>query len=222
MTTELQELLTIVRRRRSVRHFRPDPVPETALQRIMEAARWAPSGGNGQNYLFGVITDQRQREALANAAGNQQWVAEAPVIIACCARLHRPAEEGEFSRRVNELRWGEAAWTWINSCPDPYYQSLFLMNSAPLIPGAHIQLAAAACGLGTCWIGYLDIARASEILQLPADVRCYFLMPLGWPAETEARPSSRKPLSEITFGDAWGQGWPPAAADDCEPNSVTD
>ncbi len=204
----MTSLFSAIYNRRSVRHYKSDPIPEAVLQQIMEAARWSPSGGNGQQYVFGIVTDAAKRQALAEAAGNQLWIAEAPVVIACCARLYLPEEESEFSREVNNLRWGKEASDWFRSCSNPLHMALLFMNSTPLIPGEHIQLAAAAHGLGTCWIGWLDIARASDILELPDDVRCYFLMPLGYPAEHKRR--GRKLLTEITFGNGWNEPWQPA------------
>lgn len=206
---ETEHLFTALYNRRSVRHFRPDPIAPQVLHRIMEAARWAPSGGNAQSHVFGIVTDEEKKRALAEAAGGQMWIAGAPVVIAACARLYKPQEESDFSQEVNRLRWGKEAYDWFQSCPNPYHMALLFMNSAPLIPGAHIQLAASAHGIGSCWIGYLDIARASDILRLPEDVRCYFLIPLGYPAEDKRRP--RKPLAELTFHDVWKQSWDTAA-----------
>jgi nitroreductase/N-acetylglutamate synthase-like GNAT family acetyltransferase len=204
----MYSIFNAIQTRHSVRKYKSDPIPEQVLQQIMEAARWAPSGGNGQTHIFGVVKDPDKRQALAQAAGEQLWIADAPVVIACCARLYKSEEESDFSRQVNYLRWGKEAYDWFRSCPNPYHLALLFQNSVPLIPGAHIQLAAAAHGLGTCWIGHLDITKASNILGLPEDVRCYFLMPLGYPAEEKRRP--RKPLREITFADEWDQEWLPA------------
>lgn len=205
-----KSLFQAIMKRRSIRSFKNDPIPQHILQQIMEAARWAPSGGNGQNHVFGIVTDTEKRRALAEAAGNQEWIAEAPVVIACCAKLYKPEEESDFSKKVNKLRWGSEAFSWFSSCPNPYDMALLFCNSVPLMPGAHIQLAAAAHGLGTCWVGYLDINKASDILGLPEDVRCYFLMPLGYP--NEAGEAERNPLTQMTFGNSWGEDWTPAAA----------
>lgn len=203
-----KSLFDTIQTRRSVRRFRPDPIPDPILFRILEAARWAPSGGNSQDWSFGVVTDHGRRRELAEAAGHQHWIADAPVILACCTHLYRPEEESDFGREVNDLRWGAETARWLRSPEDPYRMGLVMQNATPLIPGAHIQLAATSYGIGSCWIGYLDIARAGSILGLPQDWRCHFLMPLGYPDETERR--DRKPLGTITFADAWGQPWLPA------------
>ena len=195
--------------RRSIRSFRQDPVPVSILHKLLEASRWAPSGGNSQNHIFGVITDEAMKLALARAAGEQMWIAEAPVVLACCARLYMPEEESDFSKEVNTLRWGKDAFDWFQSCPDPYYMALLFHNSVPLMAGSYLQLAAAEYGLGTCWIGFLDIEKASDLLRLPPDIRCYFLMPLGYPAENPE--PDRLPLSHFTFSEMWPDDWPLAS-----------
>ncbi|MGE5654124.1 MAG: nitroreductase family protein [Bacillota bacterium] len=201
-------LFATIYNRRSVRRYKSDPIPEAVLHQVMEAARWSPSGGNGQGYCFGIITDAEKRLALAKAAGDQLWIAEAPVVIACCAKLESPWYGEEFGRRVNVLRWGPELMQWLDTASDPWSAALLMENATPLIPGEHIQLAAAAYGIGTCWIGYLDIKQAGEVLGLPDDWRCYFIMPMGYPDEEKRRP--RKPLEEITFSDQWGEKWLPA------------
>lgn len=202
------DVFATIYNRRSVRRYKSNPVPDAVLHQIMEAARWSPSGGNGQGYCFGIVTDAEKRLALAHAAGDQLWIAEAPVVIACCAKLGQPWYGEDFGRRVNELRWGPELMQWLDTAPSPWAVPLMMQNATSMIPGAHIQLAAAAHGIGTCWIGYLDIHRAGEILGLPEDWRCHFIMPLGYPAEEKRRP--RKPLDEITFSDQWGGRWLPA------------
>lgn len=204
----MKSLLQTIAERRSIRKFQSKPIPDELLQRILESARWAPSGGNSQPWSFGVVKSREAKQALAAAAGEQYWIAEAPVVIACCAQLVLSEEESEFSRRVNRLRWGEAVESWMTAAPASY-RALVLGNASPHIPGAHIQLTAAHYGIGSCWVGFLDIARASEILGLPENWRCYYLIPLGYPAEEPVAPE-RKPLADLTFAESWGQTWQPA------------
>jgi nitroreductase len=68
--------------RRSIRRFKPAPIPEEKLHKIMEAARLAPSAGNLQPWIFIVGKDKVMREKLAEAADNQYCIAGVPVIIA--------------------------------------------------------------------------------------------------------------------------------------------
>jgi len=74
-------LMETIRGRRSIRRYRPDPVPREKLDAILEAARLAPSWKNQQCWRFIVVTDEAKRRAITKRG----WTAEAPVIIVGCA-----------------------------------------------------------------------------------------------------------------------------------------
>ena len=63
-------------------------------------------------------------------------------------------------------------------------------------------MAAVNFGLNACWVGYLDIARASQILNLPDHIACLYLMPVGY-ADDKPEKIERKPLEELVFYDEW-------------------
>lgn len=75
-----------VKNRRSVRAYKDKPVPKETLDRILEAGRLAPSANNRQARKFVVVTDAALREKLTQAANNQNFVGQAPVIIAAVDR----------------------------------------------------------------------------------------------------------------------------------------
>jgi len=81
------ELMEAIRKRVSIRNFLEKPLPDELIEEILDAARLAPSGGNGQNWVFGVVKDVKLKTQLAYAAGNQMWIASAPVVFACCADI---------------------------------------------------------------------------------------------------------------------------------------
>lgn len=98
-----------IEKRRSIRCYATTPIPEQALNDMLEAARLAPSGGNGQNCYFGVVTDPARKKDLAIAAGEQMWIAHAPMVIALCSAIdYNTANmpEDDFSLEVNRLRYG--------------------------------------------------------------------------------------------------------------------
>ncbi|MEW6523055.1 MAG: nitroreductase family protein [Bacillota bacterium] len=74
-----------IQNRRSIRRYRPDPVPQDALLRVLDAARLAPSAGNRQPWRFVVVSDASMRRELVPACRGQQFVGQAPVVIAACA-----------------------------------------------------------------------------------------------------------------------------------------
>ena len=199
------EFIDVIRARRAIRSFRPDAIPKAALRQILEAGRLAPSGGNAQNWYFGVVTDATLKEQLARAAGQQMWIASAPVVLALCADISfdlKEADEDNFALTVNHCRFGEPLVDYCNAYPDRRAMNLLWHNAAGTTAGQQMYLAAVDLGLGACWVGYLDIAQASKLLQLPDHVACLFLMPIGYPAEVP-EDIERKSIDQIVFRDRW-------------------
>ncbi len=166
-----------MRTRTSVRGYRSDPVSDDTLKRILDAARIAPSGKNGQPWTFIVIRDRDIRERLVPACKGQSFIAEAPVVIAACGR--------------EDLAYQKMGGYW---------------NSLPVDIGItfdHLMLAAVAEGLGTCWIGAFIEEEVRSILGVPPEVKIVALTPLGFPkGDRMTRP--RKPLEEIIMHERWG------------------
>ncbi|MEO0189831.1 MAG: nitroreductase family protein, partial [candidate division WOR-3 bacterium] len=79
------EFYEVIRKRRSVRKYRPDPIPEDVLNRILDAGRIAPSAKNIQPWKFIVIKDPENKKKVAEACRGQHWMADADVIICGCA-----------------------------------------------------------------------------------------------------------------------------------------
>ena len=200
-------VMEAIQKRRSARSYLDRPIEDTLILELLEAARLAPSGGNGQNHVFGVVKDQEIKLALARVAGNQMWIAEAPVVIACCARLGadlKDLPESDFGLRVDELRFTRPFIQYLNAYPDRKAVSSLFVNAAPLIPAEHMVLAAAAHGIQACYIGWLDVWEASRILNLPGDIACLFLLPMGYP-KREPGKKKLKSLDEISFFDRYGK-----------------
>lgn len=168
------EFYEVVRRRLSVRSYKSDPVPEEVLNRILEAGRLAPSAKNLQPWKFIVIKDQDIRQKLVSACHEQKFVAEAPVAICVC--------------EVESEAWGGMGGYW---------------GAGPVdvtIALEHMILAAAAEGLGTCWIGAFVEADVRKVLEIPEGVKPIALTPLGYAAR-EFKPRPRKPLADIVCYD---------------------
>ncbi len=166
-----------IRQRTSVRAYKSTPVDIEKIDRILDAARRAPSGKNGQPWIFIVVTDAETRKKLVPACKNQAFLAQAPVIIVACGR--------------EEYAYKKMGGYW---------------NSLPVDIGIaveHLMLAAEAEGLGTCWIGAFIEEEVRAILQVPAEVKIVALTPVGYPAaEKSFRP--RKELREIIMREKWG------------------
>lgn len=199
------KLIEAIRNRVSVREFSDKPIPQQVIDEMLEAARQSPSGGNGQTYRLGVVTDEALKLQLAQAAGEQKWIAEAPLVIACCADISwdlRDAPKDDFGLIVNKLRFGDALVSYTNAFPDRRCMKSLFANATPLIPAEHMFLVAVSHGLSACFVGYLDTEKASRILKLPEHIMCLFLLPIGYP-KSDTIPQEKKGIKEISFKNTW-------------------
>jgi len=168
------DVLKAIQSRRSIRAYDSHEVEEDKLMRVLESGRLSPSAGNRQERRFIIIRDANTRKLLCEAAGNQRFVAEAPVVIAACS------VEKEY----------------VMSCG----QLAYPIDTAIAVD--HMTLQAVEEGLGTCWIGAFDEKKVKEILQIPDDVRVVSLLPLGYPS-TAPQSKPRKSLDEIVLWEKW-------------------
>ncbi|UCG90896.1 MAG: nitroreductase family protein [candidate division WOR-3 bacterium] len=159
------EYYEVIKKRKSVRKYKSDRIPDDVLNRILDAGRLAPSAKNYQPWHFIVIREPEMKQKVAEACVNQHFIAEADVIICGCA-----LEKIAWDRMGNYM----ASW--------PHDLSIAL---------DHIILAAANEGLGTCWIGKFDEKMVKDLLQIPEEVRVVALTPVGYPAEV---PKERRRL----------------------------
>lgn len=171
-----ESLLTLFKRRRSIRRYKPDPVPDEMVEQLLKAARWAPSASNRQPWEFIVVRDEAIRKQVAQHAAFYfiKWahVGEAPLLIVMCGNARNPAYRRFLHEDIG-------------------------------LAGAQIMLQAKALGLGTCWIGALDRKAVAGILKIPEHLEIVGLLTVGFPAE-DPPPPPRKPLSEIVHYDVYG------------------
>ncbi len=166
------DVIDCIKQRRSIRSFLPAAVPRTLIEKVLQAAVYAPSAGNWQPWHFVVVENSGQRRALAKAAADQDFIAEAPVVIVVCAEPARG--EQTYGDRAREL--------------------YCLQDTAAAIQ--NLLLAAHASELGTCWVGDFDEGAIAKLLQIGEPYRPVAVIPLGYPGET---PNARwrRPLSEV-------------------------
>jgi nitroreductase len=165
---------TLFERRFSCRSFTPEPLDREALTPFLEAARWAPNGGNLQPWRFVVVCDGALRGQIAGAAFGQGFLAQAPVVIVVCSVPEESARiYGQRGRDLYCLQDTAAA-------------------------AENLLLAAADADLGGCWVGAFDELRVAQILDLALGWRPVALLALGCPAEREPQ-RSRRPIDEIVL-----------------------
>lgn len=164
-----------IRTRKSVRAFSDRDVSDEVLDKILDAARLAPSANNKQEWRFIVVRNPDTRKKLMEAAKGQAFVGQAPVVIACCA--------------VTDNH--------VMTC----YQPCYPIDVAIAID--HLTLCAVAEGLGTCWIGAFFENQVKEILGIPPQVRVVELLPIGYPADPTPMAKNRLMLDQIVRRERW-------------------
>ncbi len=165
----------VIRTRHSVRDFAEgQDVDDELVNGLIGAAIEAPSAGNRQSWHFVVVRSAAARAALAHAAGDQMFVASAPVIIVVCADPARSAS------RYRER--GRSLYT--------------LQDTAAATE--NLLLAATALGLGACWVGAFDEDKARRALGLRAGLIPVAIVPVGYPCAPSTRETARRPMSEVT------------------------
>jgi len=168
---DFQELIS---KRYSVRAYKSDPVPDDKLQKVLEAARLAPTAHNYQPFQLIVLHTAGRAEELKRIY-ERDWLSQAPVIVVVCAVY-------------------EGAWLRMDNKNYAEVDATIAMD--------HLILAATELGLGTCWIAAFDPGAARRVLGLPKDVEPIALTPLGYPASQPGE-KKRKALCELVRYERW-------------------
>lgn len=200
------------------RFYAPEPVPNDLLARVLDAARFAPTGGNRQPVRFVAVRDSAKKQRLQelylphwqqyiaaiargglraggrpklmeNADHFAHHLAEVPVLVVVCARLTDVhATDAELGR-------------------------LSIVGGASVYPAVqNLMLAARAEGLGTALTTLLcrEEPRVKDLLAIPEDISTAATVALGWPARPFPKHLNRRPLAEIAFVDRYGDALPGA------------
>lgn len=166
-------LLDIIKRRRSVRRFDGAAIPKEAMEQILEAGRWAPSGTNAQPWRFIVVT---RKEKLAE------------ISDFCYYKWFK-------SRHVGE------AGAAIVICADPHAGSqTYVLDAA--IAGTNMTLMATSLGIGSCWIGAFEEETLKKMMRIPENLKIIALIALGYEAGKASVPP-RLPLSGIVHYETY-------------------
>lgn len=162
-----------IKKRRSIRKFdQSKKVTDQQINKLLEAAKWAPSAGNLQSFFIYVVRDQVTKDKLSTTTKYQKFVSEASVMFVICADSKQVSYYGERGR------------------------TLYCIQDAA-IATQNMWLALTEIGLGAVWVGNINEGKAIEILNLPKHHRPVAMLPIGYPAESP-RPPKRKSIKEIS------------------------
>ena len=170
------DVMEAIKGRRSIRQFTDDPIEKDKLDRLLEAARWAPSGGNLQKWRFVVVTEPSQKQLVRQFAPGIFAMPTAFIVI--CAEVETDANE--------------------------WKQRLYLADCS--IAAQNIMLAAYEMGIGTCVALSYAKTAIREILELPEDFEPMLVVTLGYPAEDPEPPPRfelSEMAFEERYGQEW-------------------
>ncbi len=210
---DYEGFMEVVKKRRSHWHFRPDPVPDGLVEKVIDAARYAPSAFNSQPWDFVVIRDAALQAEIVkvmseNLPGPPPQLPTAPGAPVAKGPAKDPL--GFRTAPVLILVLGD---TRVRPFGPPYvreaddrWQSIFTTSLAAAYE--HMHLAAASLGLATRWVSAVvepPIAgRIKELLGIPAELAVYEMMALGY-SDFEPLPKKMRALSEVMHLDACGE-----------------
>jgi len=165
-------VLEVIKKRRSVRKFKPDPIPEEVINKLIEALIWAPSAGNKQMRKFFFVFNKKIKKEIALTSLYQMFIEEAPLVIVACGNK-------EIER---------------------YYGKRGLENYLFCDVAASIQnllLVAQEEGLGSCWVGAFDEEEIKKILNLSENLIPVAIIPVGYPQKIPSPPPRKDKNSLI-------------------------
>lgn len=198
----MADFFDVVRRQRAYRELLPDPVPESLIENLLEAATYAPSAENSQPWVFVVVRDAELR-ARIGAIVREAWEGFA-------REISRPNLSERFFAAVDRWATGglAAAPVIIVVCVDASLTHEVTLPSSVFPATQNLLLAAQALGLGSL-LSTLPVVvgpQLGELLALPAHIQPMAALPIGWPAR-KLGPPRRISFREKSFRDRYGERW---------------
>lgn len=166
------EFEEVLKKRHSVRKFQKKEVSEKIIRKVLEMANLSPSSGNLQARSVVIVKDEKIKKRLSEAALNQDFIIEAPVVFVVCANLEESSVK--YGKRGIEL---------------------YSIQDATIF-SSYLQLAITSLGLASCWVGALDEDEIRKILGLSEEIRPIAIIPVGYAAE-EPDLTLRKGLDKL-------------------------
>ena len=197
----------MVRRRRMVRNYSAAPVDAAAVERILDAARRAPSAGHSQGQAFVVVTDPARRARIAELAGEAHyvakgfdpWISRAPVHVVVCVSKEL------YLSRYSEPDKGDGSMGDESAWPIPYW---WVDAGASMML---ILLAAVDEGLGAGFLGSHSMPELKASLEIPHHMEPIGIVTIGHPAPDRRSGSlerGQRPLGDVIHREVWAPTGP--------------
>ena len=210
----MNDLLELMKTRRSIRRYQEKDVPDELLEKIMEAGRWAPSGDNGQPWRFIVVRDFETKKALSRIAtegSGRRFTAEY-FTGRMDERFEGLKDEKKKARAYQKLRSGVVSSFLIHApviivvCA---YLDVWDVPYDVAMATQNMQLMAHALGLGTCVVvapvcDIIDEVETAKLLKIPHGYKVALPLAVGYPDESP-RPRPRWALEDILYYEEFGK-----------------
>jgi nitroreductase len=164
----------LINKRYSARAYRPDPVEDEKLDKVLNSARMAPTAANRQPFQVIVIHTKGKEIDLLDIYP-RKWFAEAPILLCVCG--------------INDI-----AWTRNDNKKFTDVDAAIVMD--------HMILAATELGLGTCYVAAFNIENARKTLCIPDEIEPILFTPLGY-ANDSPKEKERKSLNDLVRYERW-------------------
>ena len=158
----------VLNERHSIRAYKNQPVEPEKLQQILDTINLAPSAGNLQAYEVYVVSEMNHKAALAKAANDQEFLAQAAIVLVFCA--HAALSTDKYGKRGMEL---------------------YCVQDAT-IACTYAMLTVTALGMSTVWVGAFNDEAVRRVICAPQAHRPVAMLPIGYPAEAPRRRPRRK------------------------------
>jgi nitroreductase len=208
---DYEGLLELIKNTRSIRRFRPEPIPDEYVDQIIEAGRWAPSAGNSQPWEFIVVKKQELKDSIVQIIMEQN-------VFSAKMELAREPEQRFYGQAgpPERLHYREAP-VFIIVCGDPRTkdayplnivlqrgESMFLSSLANAFLFMH--MAATALGLGSQWVSSTGNPFAQSLIKnllgIPRELVLYDMLAVGYSA-VEPTPRFMRPKEELVHYDCY-------------------
>ena len=213
------ELLEIIQKRRSIRRFKPDPIPDEFIDKIVEAARWAPSGGNLQPWELVVVKDRELKDGVVRILRSvmelyrQMEVAREPWQLK--APQKPPSPPGSIANDFSSapvfiIMFGDNRTSLglpMSRRYDPHTRDFAVISG---LAGAflYMHLAVTTLGLASQWVSAVATpygnCMVKNLLGIPLELDAYDLMAVGYP-DGEPAPRFVRDRNEIVHYDYCGE-----------------
>jgi nitroreductase len=206
------DLLDLMRTTNTCRYYKPDPIAPDLLAKVLDAARWAPTGGNRQPLRFIVVSDREKKLALKSLYlpiwnNYVLGIRQGSVKVGGKSGLLESADY--FAQHMEEIPVLLLVCARLDDVhpTDNHLGRLSIVGGASVYPAVqNIIMAAREAGLGTA-LTTLHCAVEPEIkpmFNIPADISLAAVLMMGWPAREFPKKLTRRPLDEMVFDGEYG------------------